>query len=1670
MANKSMRFLAMVLVFVMVFQMLPVVAMAVWLESDPKLEILPPSGTEQNAEEILETQGGVQAEPFTPTASGGVNRYTVLLLDTEQAFTMASNGETIYEVATPLETIKLAAKRFVSEVQDANGTNYVAIVSYSDAAVINSSFTTNVDSLNSTINNLRLGGLFANISDAYDKAEDLLSQVNDEKAIKNVILFTQGVPGNGDYRASGRYTEADCSWVKSSNQVHIYEYANGAYAKAASMMERYNLYSIGLFQNFDSVPEAGQSLLDFARRFSSDLQNKGYQEVDDVDDLEFAFGEVADSITSQRGNFKYAGVINENSDTMAEYAYSDDYFRLDSAVYDNSLATMSLCFELSTWSSHDQSRWADKTINVEHLLTGCDTDDCIDDPGLGFTDFVRNDFWNDVPTKDSIGVVAAQKQIDDYTLIAVAVRGGGYGSEWASNFTIGSDGNHDGFALARDNTLSFLREYVADYVVGSNPTETKKLKLWIVGFSRAGAVANMVAGSLNNDDSLSDYTTLAQKDLYCYTFEAPQGVHDRSYAENHSNIHNIINANDLVPLVAPSVWDFSRYGHTVTLPTLETDEAYFGSMLAAMKTELKEMGFDPQEHYPIFEGVELYRLKMDITKIIPGGAPFTWWESVSSESCANILEDGVDLLFDDLIGSRSYYCATMQHTVRELTGALMHYDGKVAGIYDKVISMFEKENLLEIMHPMLSLNPFYSYVERLKDVEQNVAAFLGNALVDVGTLGISLSALVEIIMELLEQVADDLYHHNTDTVDLLTQFIFVLKESKFYAHYPEIALAWLRSQDHNYNLNASTSPSSNISRIMRINCPVDITVYDEKGNWVAAITDDAVDPDSKIRANVNAEGEKVFYLPGNGDYEISISATDTGTVSVSLSEYDYSCGGSTRQINFYDIPVQSGDMLTGVIPSIDQGELNLSSPTGSSAEYQMLDQDAVVIESDETFSGTDQADVKHEITLKVEGNGGAATGAGKFDHGSYAQVEAQELPNGEFLGWYQNEELLSTDLIYRFVVREDQQLVAKFSEVAIYALTNEDTPGGTITSVEGYYTESVTVMISAYSDIGYVFDHWTVSAGSIAESENQNSELIMPASDVTVTAYWSACTDHSFGEWEAVKIPSSTEEGVEEHACLKCRVTERRQIPRLTNPFTDISETQFYYEPVLWAMYRSITTGTTATTFSPAAMCQRAQVATFLWRAEGCPEPMSTDNPFVDIHETDFFYKAVLWAVENGITNGVDTTHFGPYMFCNRAQVVTFLYRTMGEPDTMSRNQPFTDVDRNTFYYDAMIWAVENGVTNGMTATSFNPGGFCNRAQIVTFLYRMYVDTKNYAPDATSMLSGKICTAKDCVTPVAGVSVRVDELNGGSKTWRQQSNEEGNYMFDLPTGRYFITASADGYVDFHAYATVGEQETVYMETFLLVRGEETDTGTVAGRITNAMTGNGVEGVTLDVRSGWNNENGDVITTITTDTYGDYWVTLPIGNYTLYGSKDGYISTMLNVIVREGLSIGENGSIAPIFSNDSLRIVLTWGSTPDDLDAHVVGTLSTGDPFHVYFSNKTQYDGEVQVCSLDVDDISGFGPETITLTTTTADPYYYYVYNFSSVDMAVSGAQVRVYQSKNLLATFNVPANQTDGSYWNVFAIVDGQMVVQNTLTSSEDLTYASAAHRKSTTIPINAGT
>ena len=177
----------------------------------------------------------------------------------------------------------------------------------------------------------------------------------------------------------------------------------------------------------------------------------------------------------------------------------------------------------------------------------------------------------------------------------------------------------------------------------------------------------------------------------------------------------------------------------------------------------------------------------------------------------------------------------------------------------------------------------------------------------------------------------------------------------------------------------------------------------------------------------------------------------------------------------------------------------------------------------------------------------------------------------------------------------------------------------------------------------------------------------------------------------------------------------------LVNPFKDIKPEDYWYNPVLWAYYHSpqITTGTSADKFSPNNTCTRAQIVTFLWRAKGEPEPTLTVSPFVDVQDpSQYYYKAVLWAVENGITTGTDATHFSPGKGCTRAQVVTFQWRANGKPAPSTTVNPFTDVKADQYYYDAVLWAVGKGVTTGTSADKFSPDKTCTRGQIVTFLYR----------------------------------------------------------------------------------------------------------------------------------------------------------------------------------------------------------------------------------------------------------------------------------------------------------------------------------------------------------------
>ena len=221
-------------------------------------------------------------------------------------------------------------------------------------------------------------------------------------------------------------------------------------------------------------------------------------------------------------------------------------------------------------------------------------------------------------------------------------------------------------------------------------------------------------------------------------------------------------------------------------------------------------------------------------------------------------------------------------------------------------------------------------------------------------------------------------------------------------------------------------------------------------------------------------------------------------------------------------------------------------------------------------------------------------------------------------------------------------------------------------------------------------------------------------SDVTLPAL-----GHDWGSWTVVQECTMEADGIRQRFCSNdASHVETETFNDLATPFADVARDAYYFRPVLWAVEQGITAGTGTYTFSPDDSCTRAQVVTFLWRSAGSPAPSGSASPFTDVQPGSYYYNAVLWAVEQGITSGTGADTFSPNDICTRGQVVTFLWRFAGSPTVYSASNPFGDVSGSDYYYAAVRWAVKNGITSGVSNTRFAPNDQCTRGQVVTFLYR----------------------------------------------------------------------------------------------------------------------------------------------------------------------------------------------------------------------------------------------------------------------------------------------------------------------------------------------------------------
>ena len=209
-------------------------------------------------------------------------------------------------------------------------------------------------------------------------------------------------------------------------------------------------------------------------------------------------------------------------------------------------------------------------------------------------------------------------------------------------------------------------------------------------------------------------------------------------------------------------------------------------------------------------------------------------------------------------------------------------------------------------------------------------------------------------------------------------------------------------------------------------------------------------------------------------------------------------------------------------------------------------------------------------------------------------------------------------------------------------------------------------------------------------------------------------------------VPVIKERNGQEYRCVltdgdgNMMATQEAELEiKLENPFTDVPQGEYYYDAVMWAYENGIASGLTENSFGPDEACTRAQVVIFLWRAKGEPEAENRELPFTDVEKGSYYYDAVAWAYENGIVSGVDSSRFGPEETVTRSQFVTFLHRAEGKPGHGVLN-PFTDVRPGEYYFDAVIWAYENGIASGLTANWFGTEEPCTRGQVATFLYRAY--------------------------------------------------------------------------------------------------------------------------------------------------------------------------------------------------------------------------------------------------------------------------------------------------------------------------------------------------------------
>ena len=463
---------------------------------------------------------------------------------------------------------------------------------------------------------------------------------------------------------------------------------------------------------------------------------------------------------------RYASGHGENDhDYEATFTYSDELFTKSGYTYRQDLAEMSLGLAFAAFSSKD-SQYSDKYATGNRNFVSM-AEQC------GFENIQSNKWMFQPAETDSIGINCASKTIRDnggsYTLIAVGVRGNNYHAEWGGNVRLDATGEHKGFALGRDQALDYLRSYIADTGISG------RVKIWIAGYSRSAAVANMVSGALDNGYSLGEGVSLSPHDLYCYCYEPPMGTtKNQVQGRLYDNIQNIVNANDVVTYVPFDSWDFARYGVDHVVPT-KGDDNYL-NYKAKMLREFYQI---PNNGGNIYWPDYFQAWGIDPKDITSGDLGKIFKVNMTQKEFYADLSEAITTC---LVSSRADYAENMQDFLIALLGDIF---GKADRDTSAVAMTFAKklqDNWQKI---------FYSLT--IPGMIKNgtavrlITGYLVEALQENGIVTYDLEGIEAAVAMLVPRLSKMALKYPGTTMTLLANLVVIMS-----AHFGESCLAWMR--------------------------------------------------------------------------------------------------------------------------------------------------------------------------------------------------------------------------------------------------------------------------------------------------------------------------------------------------------------------------------------------------------------------------------------------------------------------------------------------------------------------------------------------------------------------------------------------------------------------------------------------------------------------------------------------------------------------------------------------------------------------------------------------------------------------------------------------------------------------------------------------------------------